>query len=557
MRSQPRLRRVLLTAAIVCAGLVPAAQAAIRSQRPDGIRFEPPHDLPFLVGFDKQMTDPPAADVDAGTVHLGGFGLGPTRATTGPLVDVHGQTTHIYARAVAISNRRSDGTRGDTMLFADLENQGTFAAYKQGPYGITDVRNEVSAATGVPVENIVVNSDHSHAGIDLIGLWGGVPTSYLKLWHDQTVKALETAYANAVPAQVLVGSNTPVMPPENSGMYKGGAQPGEALVHSQFSKDDKTGYDDSHVDTELRVLQAIDKNGRPLGTLINYAAHATVMGSSNLGYSGDWPAAVATATEQALGEPVAVTMVADVGRSQPPRPCKLYCGNADPTKAEPDKLETYSSILQTFVTDAVVHATPVNGTTIANREIFTREAATNAALLGVSYSGEAPLQGFGAYRAVTPPWVAGDMIGTFVSAHRLGDILFTAAPGEAYPDIRDGVQASTSGFSRVFTFGLANDQLGYLVAPTSEYPWITTSNPGNDNSFFNVSAQYGDHVMCSQSAAAVALGFAATGTMQPYGPNAVAPPCPVLTASDPAPMGPAPQQPWPVEGISPQPPSGP
>ena len=96
-----------------------------------------------------------------------------------------------------------------------------------------------------------------------------------------------------------------------------------------------------------------------------------------------------------------------------------------------------------------------------------------------------------------------------------------------------------------FTFGLANDQLGYLIAPTTEYGWITASNPGNDNSFFNVTPQYGDHVMCTQTAAAALIGFAATGNTQPYGPDAPAPPCAALTASDAVPMGSAPQQPWP------------
>src|SRR5205823_593329 len=149
--------------------------------------------------------------------------------------------------------------------------------------------------------------------------------------------------------------------------------------------------------------------------------------------------------------------------------------------------DTYSRVLLPFVVDAVTHAGPVLSDRIDNREVFTREAATNPALLGVSASGEAPVNGYGAYRASTEPWLAGNVIGTFASAHRVGDLLLTAAPGEAYPDVRFGVQKSVKGNARTFTFGLANDQLGYLIAPASEYPWITYSNPGNDNSFFNVS----------------------------------------------------------------------
>ena len=130
--------------------------------------------------------------------------------------------------------------------------------------------------------------------------------------------------------------------------------------------------------------------------------------------------------------------------------------------------------------------------------------------------------------------------------HRVGDILLTANPGEAYPDIRFGVLNQITPPQSAFTFGLANDQLGYLIAPASEYPWITYSNPGNDNAFFNVSANYGDHDYCTQKAAVQRIGFkTAPGHPSPYGPQAVQPQCGVLAASDAVPQGPAPQQPWP------------
>jgi hypothetical protein len=496
----------------------------------------------FKVGFAKQLLDPDPADIAAGTVHLGGFGLFPTRASTGPMILPDGQPDHLYARAAAVIN-----SEGKAVLFAGIENQGTFAAYKQCACGITDMRAQVAKDKGIAPESIIINADHSHSGPDLIGLWGGVPIRYLELVRDRTVKALEQAYDNAKPAFLLNGSSTPVMPTAADGGYvPGTATTGEPLVHSQFQVDTATGHDDSLVDTELRVLQAVTPKGELLGSLINYSAHADVAGSSNLGYSGDWPAWVSRKAEVALGEPVAVTMVADVGRSQPPRPnSDALCNSPGHPGCEADKLDTYSRIMLPFVTQAVTDAKPVGSSAIENREVFTREMATNPALLASSYSGGVPVSGYGAYRAQTPPYLVGDMLGTFVSAHRIGDLLFTAAPGEAYPDIRFGVQRSVKGYSASFAFGLANDQVGYLIAPTSEYPWITTSNPGNDNSLFNVSATYGDHVTCSQTAAAEAIGFGATGETSPYGADANPPACPAYSVSDSVPMGPAPQQPWP------------
>jgi hypothetical protein len=527
------------TAQAAAAGSAGAAASALQQSGqhgPGGSR------LPWRVGFDKQLLDPSAAELASHNFHLGGYGIFPTRQAQGPLVDGDGSVEHLYARAMAVSDQA-----GHTLLLAALENQGTFTADKQGPYGIFDIRQQVSRDTGVPVDMIVVNSDHSHAGPDLIGLWGGVPVSYLHYVHDQTVRALDAAYHKRVPAQLLVGSSTPVIPdPTVGGYIAGTATPGEHMVHSQFGMDSLTGYDDGAVDTELRVLQAVSQDGEMLGTLINYAAHATVMGGGNTRYSADWPGRVALSTERALQEPVAVTMVADVGRSQPPRPhSNPSCGQPGQESCDVDLLDTYTRLLSPWVVQAVAHATPVHGSGVAGREVMTREAGTNGALLGVSYTGEVPVRGYGAYRSSTPPWFAGTVVGTFVSAHRIGDVLLTAAPGEAYPDIRFGVQHSIAGAQSFFTFGLANDQLGYLIAPTTEYPWITASNPGNDNAFFNVAPQYGDHVMCSQTALAVALGFTATHDPAPYGSRAPAPNCTILTASDLLPTGPTPQQPWP------------
>jgi hypothetical protein len=247
-------------------------------------------------------------------------------------------------------------------------------------------------------------------------------------------------------------------------------------------------------------------------------------------------------------------MVADVGRTQPPRPnSDPNCNTAGHVSCDVDKLDTWTRLFTPWVLDAVKAAVPVGGTTVANREVFTREVITNPALLGVTYSGEAPARGYGAYRSSTPPWITGNLLGTFVSVHRLGDILLTANPGEAYPDIRFGVLKQLAGTHPAFTFGLANDQLGYLIAPASEYPWITYSNVGNDNSFFNVSVLYGDHDYCTQTAATAALGFRRSPG-SPYGPGAVQPMCPTLTETDSVPQGAAPQQPWPFGDGSSAPP---
>src|SRR5437763_10716349 len=153
----------------------------------------------FQIGFAKEVLDPAAADIAARTVHLGGFGIFPTRASTGPMTYPDGSPEHLYVRAFAVKSPSG------VFLGAALENQGTFASYKQCACGIWDIRQAVAAKEHVSADSIVVNSDHSHGGPDLIGLWGGVPVHYLQYVHAQAAKALEQALDNAKPAFLLPG----------------------------------------------------------------------------------------------------------------------------------------------------------------------------------------------------------------------------------------------------------------------------------------------------------------------------------------------------------------
>jgi len=59
-----------------------------------------------------------------------------------------------------------------------------------------------------------------------------------------------------------------------------------------------------------------------------------------------------------------------------------------------------------------------------------------------------------------------------------------------------------------FVFGLANDQLGYLIAPEEGYPQVLAASPGNDNALFNVSPKIGDHTTCTLFKGISAINFA-------------------------------------------------
>src|SRR4051812_43033227 len=107
----------------------------------------------------------PGADgkFDGKPVYLGGYGIGGRPASAGrPATGILGDGAQV--RAVSVS----DGKR--RVAIADMEEQGWFAATKDGPYGIVDIRKQVERATGgaVKAQQVIVQSDHSHSGADTI-----------------------------------------------------------------------------------------------------------------------------------------------------------------------------------------------------------------------------------------------------------------------------------------------------------------------------------------------------------------------------------------------------
>src|SRR4051794_3163743 len=213
----------------------------------------------YTMGADVEAINPTQAMLDA-EFYLGGYGLGSGkvanqvklldgRAATGILRDPafpNGLADGVHVRSVVIG----DGKHA--IALAQIETQGYYAAYKQGPFGITEIRKhaaaQIAALHGPAIDAgaIVVDSNHSHSGPDTAGVWGGVPTSYLKLVHDQTVKAIVSAYRKQRSVELWFGTAHAGV----SGMKQYPAS--DPLLTNQFSYDPAN----QEVDDELRVLQA-------------------------------------------------------------------------------------------------------------------------------------------------------------------------------------------------------------------------------------------------------------------------------------------------------------
>lgn len=525
----------------------------------------------FYVGAAVRDISPTATEIATDRFFLGGYGFGSGRVGT--------QTQYVQLPGGAIEPRTAVGVMGKnddgsdlvpnnpfapwvraiaigdgtkTIVLADLDNQGAFPTFKPNvstgatrPYGFDDIRAAAAeAAPGLEARSIVISSDHSHAGQDMTGVWGFVPDEYLARVKDLAVEAIVEAYTSMQPAVLKQSAIETPQPCGESGalptrlfsnQFCGGNTVG--LVH-EFSE-----HSQDAVDAQVRVLRAFpasDPDGAPFAVLVNAAIHATVGGGGNRYVSSDWVSTVSNYIERQYPGAKAVTIVGDVGRTQPnDRSCQTDAAHpgeflepltgvwtpfdVDPRTPDSCPISQFARRVQAWVTKAVAEAEQTIAVPgVDYRELFIRDASDSLILFGANYGGDPA--GIPINRGILPPYLSGTILGTWVGAYRVGDLLMLAAPGEAYPNIRNGVIAAVRTTQPTWIFGLANDQLGYLIAPfPAGYPepirksffdgdphdpttW-GVSPIDNDNFFFNVSPTIGDHIMCTMIKGATQLGF--------------------------------------------------
>jgi hypothetical protein len=516
-----------ITGALVAATLAAAAALPATAAADGSASTAASESAVYLVGAAARSINPTAAMLAKHDFYLGGYGLGDFKA--GNDVQVPG-TSGRYA-----TGQLGDGVHSHAMMISDgahtialaqIETQGYFASYKQGPFGIEEIRRDAAAEIArlathmrhpgpVPTAaEILVDSDHSHGGPDTVGVWGGVPTSYLRLVHDRTVAALASAWVGMRPATLSYGvAHAGVAGAETRYPPTGGSDP---LLTNQFSSDP----DNQVMDDEVRVLQAHDPaTGAVLGTYVNYSAHPTVLGSSNTKVTGDYVGRLDLQIAAAFGG-WGFDQVGTLGRTQPARTgcAKHWLKGAHESLCE---LDDYASRVMTKVRAAVASAQPVTGPAVVGMSSYLLlDPATSATLVGLVYGGT--VIGAPAARTVGPPWFTGDVIGTTAFSGRIGSLLISGGPGEMYPQIVAKVREEVPGMQGYLNIGTAGDFLGYIVAPLTAYPEpvrrsVLSGDPppdgdpgcaagsvsvgcpdpvGNDNYFFNVSHTFGLRLTC-------------------------------------------------------------
>ena len=347
---------------------------------------------------------------------------------------------------------------------------------------------------------VLVSSTHNHEGPDVVGMWGrnqfsyGVNDDYVaevvrrcrelvKRTAEEMVKDVRVSYGTAEDRNLLKDSRQPTV-----------------------------------LDAVLRVLVFSRKNGEKVGLLVQWNSHPEAMGSKNKLITADFPWATVRELKKNYECPVAY-FTGTVGGLMAPPP--------GPTTFE--YTEKHGIEVAGLAARAVEAAKPLELTPMKVQAQLIYVPVTNRLYrLGLSMgvlrragfvSTGDPYRKGQAMSAKSPDELLS--IETEVALLQLGELSLAAIPGELYPELVYGefqepadpaadfpeaalepTIAEMLGEGKWMLFGLANDEVGYLI-PKRQWDARKPFAYGRKKS------QYGEANSCGPEAAAIVMkGFA-------------------------------------------------
>ena len=538
------------------------------------IAAAPAHAAPFLAGTGKQITTPPAtADVKwpaacAAFPDHGRFALQePFTDSNGngqwdpgePWCDANanGRWDGIYAdnnkgpatgvhddldaRAVAIS----DG-RHRPLVYASVKQIGLFDFYTE------DIRRRLKETYGVDAD-LVVSANHNESSPDSIGLFGAVTTPvgvglrsgideyYMDFLDDQVAHAAADAVQSLRPARLYARQVQGALPDGASGSRLPILSGLSQRLSDQFPTTAALPDDNriAAVDPKLGVLQARDSRGRPIFTVMSFAAHNQEMGNAGAELSADWPGAFEHAFD-ASHPGMAMFLVGDNGSEEDPQsePPAVPNGseNHSGVEAQYTQARATGERFAAVTADAASHASQLRaGDVVLHRRQICVPLENNG-FIALSAAGEfGRRQGYvcdPSGNPIAPGPSTSTEFRTFVGYSDVGpDLQLIHNPGEAFPALMLGSPwgADEASCDRPnpavptwhakarfrFQVGLADDLIGYLIPAWG----FASDTPG----LFNNDACYADqhgrrHKLESESVGPTAGNIVADETAAMLGP---------------------------------------
>jgi len=383
----------------------------------------------LYVGVARTPITPPVG------VDLTGYAGRPTGCT--------GIHDDLYAKALVLSDGRTSAAIVSLDLLSLNDEQ------------IARIREDATARTGIPSENMLIGASHTHSG----------PAT-------QPLRACGTpddAYVDALVAwigDVLVEAAGDLRP-ASIGYC---SAPTDIAVNRRYRGPDGAIRIAENVggvaDHEVGILRIADDVGYPLAIIFNHACHAVVMDGNNLLVSADWPGAAAQCVERETGA-TALFLQGCCGNINPREQGSFEAVERLGDTAARSVLSTLASIpavsdARIVVAREVIHL-PLQPPDVDAARAELAEAEQRFREKG-SKASTVEIQLMEAYRDLADAVAAiADDYPKFVSFEiqrvSVGDAHIIALPGEVFVEIGLAIKALKP---NVLVAGYANGNIGYV-----------------------------------------------------------------------------------------------
>lgn len=452
-----------------------------------------------------EAAEPAIFDVGAATKninpdspqYIGGYGYkdGPTQATHDDL----------EARAFVV------GQGKEANVFVVVDSAGWFAAYDgiHAPYGVDATRQKIADALNgmgyeIGRENVIISTTHVHAAPTVVGIWGTIDNAYLAKLSDQSVAAAKEAAENAKPSEIWTATGN-----LRSFIW----QNGQGTNHP-----DGFGYDN-----DVPVMWARDpESGATNAIYASVPNHPDQFnGGDQMQFSADWPGYARRALDELNGG-TAVIGPGTLGKQEPPGSVNTY-----------DEVIPQGKIVASEIQRTMARATPLTDSTIdASEQTMTTLADNEKLLIGINFHANPKgicldSEEFCTLpRSKVPPYMSPGpdddtkMITTHVETMRIGDLVYTTNPGEAFAEVNFAIRNGISGARNVATLSQSGDMLGYYY----ERDDYTEQQFGSSNfETYNVGPDLPADNVAASLAGAQAIGFTTTPQLvhSPFNPDVV------------------------------------
>lgn len=349
-------------------------------------------------------------------------------------------TKQVYLAGYASNRPNTGGVHDDIWARAVVVQVGQerFAIVVCDLLGLLrdDVQKIRQRVKSVPPNRVMVLCTHVHSAPDTIGLWGPTSTQsgrdneYVQFVIETVAKTVDEAASKLQPATV--------------GFAKTNI---EGVAYNYRIKE--------VLDTEAAVMQFRSKaDGKVVATLTNFACHPEVLNNDQL--TADFCHWYYQTVESKVGG-VAIFANGALGGMISPAP------NPDPNVPKGRdwaRAERYGTTIATKALEAIANARFTDAVQLEHREMtytvpLENERFRMALVAGVIPSGAS---------------LKGDSLTTESHLIRLGDAVMFTMPGEVLPNIGILLKRLLAPYGDpVFLFGLANDELGYILSLEDYY----------------------------------------------------------------------------------------